>query len=213
MHDTLPLLAAHRLSRRSAASGSTRCRSTWATAATRAACTATSTPAPTAPRRWTRDTVDAGAAGAARAARRHAGPHRRRARAATRTSATWCAGARALGVRVIDRCNLTILSEPGQEDLAEFLAEQGVEVTASLPCYSPANVDRQRGEGVFERSIAGAAAAQRAGLRPAGSGLVLNLVYNPQGAVAAAAAGAAGGRLQARAGRSTSASASTACSR
>ncbi len=64
-------------------------------------------------------------------------------------------GARALGVRVIDRCNLTILSEPGQEDLAAFLAEQGVEVTASLPCYSPANVDRQRGDGVFERSIAG----------------------------------------------------------
>ena len=64
-------------------------------------------------------------------------------------------GARALGVRVIDRCNLTILSEPGQEGLAEFLAEQGVEVTASLPCYSPANVDRQRGDGVFERSITG----------------------------------------------------------
>ena len=64
-------------------------------------------------------------------------------------------GARALGVRVIDRCNLTILSEPGQEDLAAFLAGQEVEVTASLPCYSAANVDRQRGDGVFERSIAG----------------------------------------------------------
>jgi hypothetical protein len=63
--------------------------------------------------------------------------------------------ARAVGVRVIDRCNLTILSEPGQEDLAAFLAGQGVEITASLPCYSPANVDRQRGDGVFERSIAG----------------------------------------------------------
>ena len=61
--------------------------------------------------------------------------------------------ARALGVRVIDRCNLTILSEPGQEDLAEFLAEQGVEVTASLPCYSPGNVDRQRGDGVFDREV------------------------------------------------------------
>ena len=64
-------------------------------------------------------------------------------------------GARAVGVRVIDRCNLTILSEPGQEDLAAFLAAQGVEVVASLPCYSVANVDRQRGDGVFERSIAG----------------------------------------------------------
>jgi radical SAM/Cys-rich protein len=92
-------------------------------------------------------------------------------------------GARALGVRVIDRCNLTILSEPGQEGLAEFLAEQGVEVTASLPCYSPANVDRQRGDGVFERSIAGLRALNALGYGQDGSGLVLNLVYNPQGPV------------------------------
>lgn len=92
-------------------------------------------------------------------------------------------GARALGVRVIDRCNLTILSEPGQEDLAEFLAEQGVEVTASLPCYSPANVDRQRGDGVFDRSIAGLKALNALGYGQEGSGLVLNLVYNPQGPV------------------------------
>ena len=63
--------------------------------------------------------------------------------------------ARSRGVRVIDRCNLTILSEPGQETLAAFLAEQGVEITASLPCYSQDNVDKQRGEGVFEKSIAG----------------------------------------------------------
>ena len=62
--------------------------------------------------------------------------------------------ARALGVRVIDRCNLTILSEPGHETLAEFLADQQVEVTASLPCYTFERVDRQRGDGVFERSIA-----------------------------------------------------------
>jgi MoaA/NifB/PqqE/SkfB family radical SAM enzyme len=53
--------------------------------------------------------------------------------------------ARALGVRVIDRCNLTILAEPGYEGLAEFFAEQGVDVVASLPCYSVDNVDRQRG--------------------------------------------------------------------
>ncbi len=91
--------------------------------------------------------------------------------------------ARKAGVRVIDRCNLTILSEPGQEDLAAFLAEQGVEITASLPCYSPANVDRQRGDGVFERSIAGLRQLNALGYGDAASGLVLNLVYNPQGAV------------------------------
>ncbi len=90
-------------------------------------------------------------------------------------------GARALGVSVIDRCNLTILSEPGQEDLAAFLAGQGVEVTASLPCYSAANVDRQRGDGVFERSIAGLRQLNALGYGQDGSGLVLNLVYNPQG--------------------------------
>ncbi|HLL13330.1 MAG TPA: arsenosugar biosynthesis radical SAM (seleno)protein ArsS [Rubrivivax sp.] len=92
-------------------------------------------------------------------------------------------GARALGVRVIDRCNLTILSEPGQEDLAGFLAQQGVAVTASLPCYSAANVDRQRGDGVFERSIAGLRELNALGYGHEGSGLELNLVYNPQGAV------------------------------
>jgi radical SAM/Cys-rich protein len=91
--------------------------------------------------------------------------------------------ARALGVRVIDRCNLTILSEPGHEDLAAFLAGQGVEVTASLPCYSPANVDRQRGDGVFERSIAGLRQLNALGYGQPGGDLVLNLVYNPQGAV------------------------------
>ncbi|WP_269496388.1 arsenosugar biosynthesis radical SAM (seleno)protein ArsS [Castellaniella sp. S9] len=91
------------------------------------------------------------------------------------------ASARALGVRVIDRCNLTILSEPGQEDLAQFLAENGIEVTASLPCYSPANVDRQRGDDVFERSIAGLKQLNALGYGHDGSGLVLNLVYNPQG--------------------------------
>jgi len=91
-------------------------------------------------------------------------------------------GARELGVRVIDRCNLTILSEPGQEDTAAFLAGQRVEVTASLPCYSPANVDRQRGDGVFDRSIAGLQQLNALGYGQEGSGLTLNLVYNPQGA-------------------------------
>ena len=91
--------------------------------------------------------------------------------------------ARALGVTVIDRCNLTILSEPGQDDLAAFLAHQGVEITASLPCYAPANVDRQRGNGVFERSIAGLQQLNALGYGEAGGALVLNLVYNPQGPV------------------------------
>ena len=91
--------------------------------------------------------------------------------------------ARALGVRVIDRCNLTILSEPGYEDLAAFLAAEGVEVTASLPCYSQENVDKQRGDGVFERSIAALQELNALGYGKPGTGLVLNLVFNPQGAV------------------------------
>ena len=91
--------------------------------------------------------------------------------------------ARALGVTVIDRCNLTILSEPGQDDLAQFLAHQRVDVVASLPCYSIANVDRQRGDGVFERSIHGLQALNALGYGDPATGLVLNLVYNPQGAV------------------------------
>lgn len=89
--------------------------------------------------------------------------------------------ARALGVRVIDRCNLTILFEPGQEDLAEFLASQQVEIVASLPCYSSDNVDRQRGDGVFDKSIAALQKLNALGYGVEGSGLVLNLVYNPQG--------------------------------
>ena len=88
--------------------------------------------------------------------------------------------ARSRGVHVIDRCNLTILSEPGQEDLAQFLAAQQVEIVASLPCYLEENVDRQRGAGVFDRSIR---ALQ--GLNALGYGreerLPLSLVYNPQG--------------------------------
>ena len=91
--------------------------------------------------------------------------------------------ARALGVKVIDRCNLTILFEPGQEGLAEFLAEHEVEVVASLPCYSMDNVDRQRGKGVFDKSIAALQRLNALGYGREGSGRVLNLVYNPQGAV------------------------------
>ena len=87
----------------------------------------------------------------------------------------------ALGVHVMDRCNLTILSEPGHEGLAEFLAKRRVEVVASLPCYLEGNVDGQRGKGVFERSILGLKALNRLGYGEAESGLVLNLVYNPTG--------------------------------
>lgn len=89
--------------------------------------------------------------------------------------------ATALGVKVIDRCNLTILFEPGQQDLAEFLAAQRVEVVASLPCYSVANVDKQRGDGVFDKSIAALKQLNQLGYGQPGSGLTLNLVYNPQG--------------------------------
>ena len=89
--------------------------------------------------------------------------------------------ARGRGVRVIDRCNLTILEEPGQEGLAEFLAEQRVEVVASMPCYLEDNVDRQRGKGVFDASIRGLQRLNLLGYGLPGSGLPLNLVYNPQG--------------------------------
>jgi len=88
-------------------------------------------------------------------------------------------GARACGKRVIDRCNLTILSRPGQEDTAAFLAEQGVEVVASLPCYTKKNVEAQRGRFVFDRSLAGLQCLNALGYG-AGS-LALDLVYNPQG--------------------------------
>ena len=89
--------------------------------------------------------------------------------------------ARALGVRVIDRCNLTILFEPGQEGLGAFLAEQGVDIVASMPCYSAANVDKQRGDGVFDKSIAALQQLNQLGYGQIDSGLNLDLVYNPQG--------------------------------
>lgn len=83
---------------------------------------------------------------------------------------------------IIDRCNLTVLQEPGQEDLVDFLAEHRVSVIASLPCYSAENVDRQRGGGVFERSIAALLALNEAGYGLPDTGLELDLVYNPLGA-------------------------------
>jgi radical SAM/Cys-rich protein len=91
------------------------------------------------------------------------------------------AAARRLGVNVIDRCNLTVLFEPGQEDLAQFLADQRVEIIASLPCYSAANVDQQRGDGVFDKSIAALRRLNELGYGGAHPGLKLSLVYNPLG--------------------------------
>ena len=89
--------------------------------------------------------------------------------------------AHARGVQVMDRCNLTILSEPGHEDLADFLAAHRVEVVASLPCYLEDNVDGQRGAGVYARSIAGLRQLNALGYGDGRSGLMLNLVYNPTG--------------------------------
>ena len=89
--------------------------------------------------------------------------------------------ARRQGLHVIDRCNPTILVEPGYEDIAEFLAEQQVEVIASLPCYLEDNVDAQRGKGVFSASINALQKLNELGYGRAETGLVLNLVFNPQG--------------------------------
>ncbi len=88
--------------------------------------------------------------------------------------------------KIIDRCNLTILLERGYEDLAQFLAVKKVEIIASMPCYSPANVNLQRGEGVFEASIAALRMLNRVGYAVAGD-LKLHLVYNPVGAALPAA--------------------------
>jgi len=100
-------------------------------------------------------------------------------------------GARALGRRVIDRCNLTVLALPGQEDTAEFLAEHAVRIVASLPCYTAGNVDRQRGRGVFAASIEALKQLNALGYGRPRSGLArselacheleLDLVYNPLG--------------------------------
>ena len=90
--------------------------------------------------------------------------------------------AHALGVRVIDRCNLTILEEDGYDGMAEFLANHAVEVVASLPCYLGENVDAQRGKGTFDSSIKALKRLNALGYGMEGSGLTLTLVYNPQGA-------------------------------
>ena len=90
--------------------------------------------------------------------------------------------AKGLQRHVIDRCNLTVLQEPGQEDTASFLADHDVEIVASLPCYSRDNVEKQRGEGVFSRSIEALQELNSLGYGRADTGRLLNLVYNPVGA-------------------------------
>lgn len=90
-------------------------------------------------------------------------------------------GARSLGLEVIDRCNLTCLFVAGQEDLADFLRDHQVRVVASLPCYTQANVDRQRGTGVFDQSLRGLFMLNALGYGQEGSGLELDLVFNPLG--------------------------------
>lgn len=96
----------------------------------------------------------------------------------------WLAGeSRRMGRHVIDRCNLTVFFEPGQEDLPEFLAAQGIEIVASLPCYTEENVDKQRGHHVFQKSIEALRLLNRLGYGLPSSDLQLSLVYNPQGIV------------------------------
>ena len=90
-------------------------------------------------------------------------------------------GARSLGRRVMVRCNLTVIFEPGMDWLIDSYRTQGVELVCSLPCYLEENVDSQRGEGVYEKSVRALRALNEAGFGPPGEG-VLNLVYNPVGA-------------------------------
>src|SRR5690554_4210291 len=89
----------------------------------------------------------------------------------------------AAGIHVIDRCNLTVLFESGQEDLAHFLAENNVEIVASLPCYSVKNVDQQRGDGVFDKSIRALQLLNYLGYGKDNAQRKLSLVFNPQGPV------------------------------
>jgi len=89
--------------------------------------------------------------------------------------------ARKLGLQLMDRCNLTILNEPGQEDLAEFLAVHQIDVIASMPCYLQENVDKQRGKGVYANSILAMKKLNALGYGQKNSGLTLNVVYNPAG--------------------------------
>jgi len=86
-----------------------------------------------------------------------------------------------MGVHIIDRCNLTILNEAGHENLARFLASHKVEIVASLPCYLEENVDAQRGDGVYQKSITGLQKLNDLGYGKKNTGLTLNLMFNPAG--------------------------------
>lgn len=89
------------------------------------------------------------------------------------------AAARRLGRHVMDRCNLTVIFEPGKDYLPGFFKRHGVELVCSLPCYSQENVDQQRGKGTFDASIRALQRFNEIGYGQVDSGLVLNLVYNP----------------------------------
>jgi len=89
--------------------------------------------------------------------------------------------ARKLDVTIIDRCNLTVLLEPGFEDMAQFLADNEVQIVASLPCYIEENVDGQRGKGVYQKSIDALKILNGLGYSQQGSNLTITLVYNPTG--------------------------------
>jgi len=93
------------------------------------------------------------------------------------------AAARERQLDIIDRCNLTVLLEPGLQDTAQFLADNNVRIVASLPCYLKDNVDRQRGDGTFESSIEALHLLNSLGYGQPGSARQLDLVYNPQGPV------------------------------
>ena len=105
--------------------------------------------------------------------------------------------ARSLGRHVMDRCNLTITTLPNYSDLPAFLAGQGAEVVASLPSYAASSTDRQRGDGVFEASIAALREFNALGYGADGTGLLLNLVTNPVGAFLPASQAVARARLEA----------------
>ncbi|AUN99128.1 radical SAM protein [Bacteriovorax stolpii] len=90
--------------------------------------------------------------------------------------------ARSRNLEVIDRCNLTVFYEKGQEDLPQFLKDNKIHVIASLPCYTKDNVDKQRGRGVFDKSVEALKLLNSLGYGVSGTGLALDLVYNPGGA-------------------------------
>ena len=168
------------------AASSTPCRSMSAIAATRPAFIATSMPGRTAPRKWppTSPNWCSTLSSAARSRTLDITGGAPELNANFRRMVT---GARALGAKVMDRCNLTILEQPGQEDLAQFLAANEVEVVASMPCYLEDNVEAQRGKGVFDQSIRGLQALNALGY---GRDPEADLESRLQSARAGAAAGA-----------------------